>query len=102
MTDHHHETDQPSGPPPTAKQQRYLRRLALERGVSFTPPRTRRDASRLIDQLRRRRPESRNDRRREIRDVQADLATGRGDAARIRDDEITGYGSSATWKRDQR
>lgn len=102
MTDHHHETNRPSGPPPTAKQQRYLRRLALERGVSFTPPRTRREASSLIDEMRRRRPELHSDRRRELRDVQADLATGHGDAARIRDDEITGYGSSATWKQAQR
>jgi hypothetical protein len=70
----------------------------MQRGISFVPPRTRAEASRLIDELKRRRPEPRADRRREIRAVQDDLATGRGDAARVREDEVTGYGSSATWK----
>ena len=98
MTDHHHATSQPSGPPPTPKQQRYLRQLALQRGISFTPPRTRSEASTLIDQMRRRRPEPYADRRREIRAVQDDLASGRGGAARVRDDEVTGYGSTSTWK----
>ncbi len=96
MTDHHPQTS----PPATARQQRYLRQLALDRGVSFVPPRTCFEASRLIDQLKRRAPEPRADRRREIRAVQADLASGRGDAAQVREDiEVTGYGSSATWKK---
>ena len=99
MTDHHPQTSHPAGPPPTPRQQRYLRQLALERGVSFVPPKTRLEASRLIDQLKRRPPEPRADRRREIRAVQDDLARGRGDAARVRESEISGYGSSATWKR---
>ena len=97
MTNHHPQTSRPGGPPPTARQQRYLRQLALARGVSFVPPRTCFQASRLIDQLKRRAPESRADRRRELRAVQDDLV--RGDAARVRDDEISGYGSSARWKR---
>src|SRR5215211_2049439 len=99
MADHHLQTSQPVGPPPTPRQQRYLRRLALERGVSFVPPRTRFEASRLIDELKRRPPEPRSDRRREVRAVQDDLARDRGDAARVREFEISGYGSSATWKR---
>ena len=37
--------------------------------------------------------------RREIRSVQDDLARGRGDGARVREFEISGFGSSATWKR---
>lgn len=95
MTEHH---PQPAGPRPTARQQRYLRQLALQRGVSFVPPRTRLEASRLIDKLKRRRPDSRADRRREIRAVQDDMAR-RGDAARVIEGvETTGYGSSATWK----
>src|ERR1044071_2533395 len=99
MTNHHERTSGPSGPPPTARQQRYLRQLALARGVSFVVPRTCAQASRLIDELKRRKPEPRADRLREIRDVQVDLARGRGDAAHVREDlEITGYGSSATWK----
>ena len=98
MTDHHPHTSKPTGPPPTARQQRYLRELAMQRGVSFVPPRTCFEASRLIDQLKRRTPEPAADRRREIRAVQDDLARDRGDAVRVREFEISGYGSSATWK----
>jgi hypothetical protein len=97
MTDHHPQTSRPVGPPPTARQQRYLRRLALERGVSFVPPRTCFEASRTIDQLLGRSPDSRADRRREIRAVQDDLARGDGDAARVRQDEVSGYGSNCRW-----
>jgi hypothetical protein len=98
MTDHHPQTHEPAGPAPTARQQRYLRRLALERGVSFVPPRTRAEASRTIDRLLGRSSDSRADRWREIRAVQDDLARGAGDAARVRQEEVTGYGSTATWK----
>jgi hypothetical protein len=98
MTDHHPQTSQPVGRPPTARQQRYLRQLALERGVSFVPARTSFEASRAIEQLLGRSPDPRADRRREIRAVQDDLARGAGDGARVREDEISGYGSTATWK----
>src|SRR4051812_20000431 len=99
MTDYHPQTSRPAGRPPTPRQERYLRHLALERGTSFVPPRTRAEASRLIDELKRRRPEPRADRRRESPAGQAGMATGRGDAARVREDvEVTGYGSTATWK----
>ena len=47
MTDHHPQTSRPA----TARQQRYLRQLALARGVSFVPPRSCFEASRLIDEL---------------------------------------------------
>jgi hypothetical protein len=98
MTDHHPPTTS-SGSPPTARQQRYLRRLALQRGVSFVDPKTRAEASRAIDALKRRRPEPVADRRREIRAVQDDMARNRGDAARvIHGRDTVGYGSSATWK----
>jgi hypothetical protein len=96
MTDHH---PQPAGPPPTARQQRYVRQLALARGVSFVMPRTCCEASRLIDQLRGRRPDTVADRRREIRAVQDDMARNRGDAARVIEGvETVGWGSNATWK----
>jgi hypothetical protein len=96
MTDHH---PQPAGPPPTPRQQRYLRQLALQRGVSFVPPRTCFEASRLIDELKRRAPEPAADRRREIHAVQDDMARHRGDDARVIEGlETTGYGSSATWR----
>ena len=96
MADHH---PQPAGPPPTARQQRYLRQLAIQRGISFIPPRTCVEASRLIDQLKRRRPDTVAERRREIRAVQDDMARNRGDAARVIEGvETAGWGSSATWK----
>lgn len=95
MTDHH---PQLAGPPPTARQQRYLRQLAMQRGISFVPPRTCFEASRLIDQLKRRAPDTPADRRREIRAVRDDMARRRGDDARVVEGlETTGYGSSATW-----
>jgi len=98
MTDHHPPT-RPAEPAPTARQQRYLRQLALQRGVTFAVPKTRAEASRAIDALKRRRPEPVADQRREIRAVQDNMARDRGDSARILEGiETTGYGSSATWK----
>ena len=98
MTDHHPPT-KPAGPPPTARQQRYLRQLALQRGVTFVVPKTRAEASVAIAALKRRRPEPVADRRREIRAVQYDMAVRRGDDAKVIEAvETTGYGSSATWK----
>ncbi len=38
---------------PTSKQLTYIRRLALNRGISFTPPTTKAEASQLIAQLKR-------------------------------------------------
>ena len=98
MTDHHPPT-KAAEPPPTARQQRYLRQLALQRGITFAVPKTRAQASRAIDTLKRRRPEPVTDRRREIRAVQDDMARNRGDNAKVLGGiETTGYGSSATWK----
>jgi GAF domain-containing protein len=96
MSNHTQATGRGDGPPPTAKQQRYLRTLAEQRGVSFTPPKTRAEASQAIDELRRRRPDSRADEQRDRRAIRDQLAAA-GDDARIRDSEIDGYGSSATW-----
>jgi hypothetical protein len=96
MSDHSQPTGPRSEPPPTSKQQRYLRQLAYERGVSFVPPRTRAEASRAIAELKVQRPDARVDQGRDRRAVQDQLAAG-GDAARIRDDELDGYGSSANW-----
>ncbi len=97
MTDHHPPT-KPAGPPPTARQQRYLRQLALQRGVTFAVPRTRAQASHAIDALKRRRPEPVADRRREIRAVQDDIALSRGDSAKVLEGvETTGYGSNCQW-----
>jgi hypothetical protein len=86
-----------TGKPPTAKQLRYLRNLAMQRGESFTYPRSATEASAQIERLKRRRPSSRVDRRIERQQLGRDMAM-RGDAAAVRDSEITGYGSSARWK----
>jgi hypothetical protein len=97
MTDHHPPT-KPAGPPPTARQQRYLRQLAVQRGVTFVVPKTRAEASRAIDALKRRRPEPVADRRREIRAVQDEMVRGRGDSAKVIERvETTGYGSKCRW-----
>jgi hypothetical protein len=68
----------------------------MQCGVSFTVPRTRAEASRLIDELRRRPANSAAARQRDVRAIQAAMATGRGDATRVREElEVTGYGASA-------
>jgi hypothetical protein len=62
-------------------------------------PNTRAEASRAIDALKRRKPDTAADRRREIRAVQDDIASNRGDAAKvIHGVDTEGFGSHATWK----
>ena len=97
MTDHHQAPRPPADHAPTQKQQAYIRTLALQRGVSFTPPTSKAEASRLINELKRLRPTPAADRVRELRAVQADMATRRGDATRVRRFEVEGYGSTAEW-----
>jgi hypothetical protein len=89
---------QPERKPPSAKQLRYLRDLATSRGQSFAYPSTSAEASREIERLRATKPTNTADRRRERRAIQRDLAEDRGDAARVRDTELGGYGSSAHWR----
>jgi hypothetical protein len=84
-------------PKPTARQLAYLRSLALSRGQTFVPPRTRREASAEIDRLRFTKSTPRHEQRFERLQVSRDLATRRGDSAAIQDREVTGYGSTATW-----
>jgi hypothetical protein len=91
-------TSNPKPAGPTAKQLRYLKQLALQRGVSFAYPATRAQASAEIQALKQRRPDPYADRRREQLDVSRDMATRRGDDAKVRDAEITGYLASATWR----
>ena len=78
--------DHDAGPPPTPGQQACIRRLARQRGVSFTPPRTKAEASRLIDQLRRRTTDGPADQHRRLKAV--------------RTDELEGHGPNATSGRD--
>ena len=82
---------------PSPKQLAYLRTLAERCGESFTLPTTSQEASKEIERLKGRRPTSRSDRRRERREVERAMSD-RGPASAVREDEITGYGSSARWR----
>ncbi len=82
---------------PSAKQLRYLRNLALQRGESFIYPHTAAEASAEIDRLKARRPDSYIERCIERDQISRDMAS-RGDAAAVRGSEISGYGSSARWR----
>ncbi len=83
--------------PPTPRQLRYLRYLAEKTGTTFTPPRSNAQARATIDEMKGRRPTSRREIARERRGVSHDMATRRGDSAKVSDQELAGYGSSATW-----
>ena len=89
---------------PTARQLAILKDLAAQRGQSFAYPATAAEASREINRLRSLRRTARADVARERRQIADDMATRRGDDARVRDGETTGYGSSARWadREDQR
>ena len=82
---------------PSPKQLAYLRTLAECCGESFTLPTTSREASKEIERLKGRQATSRSDRRRERREVERDMSE-RAPASAVREDEITGYGSSARWR----
>lgn len=84
-------------PKATASQLRYLKRLAELTGQSFAYPQTIAQASREIERLARVARSSRTDRARERRQIDVDMATRRGDAARVRANETEGYGASARW-----
>jgi hypothetical protein len=83
--------------PPNARQMRYLRDLAIQRGESYAYPETAAQASAEIERLKGRRRSSATERRVERLEVSRAIAA-RGDAAAVRDWEIVGYGSSARWR----
>ena len=82
---------------PSARQMRYLRDLAAQRGESFAYPRTQAEASAEIDRLKGRRRSSATERRIERFELSRAM-DDRGDASAVRDAEIVGYGSSARWR----
>ena len=83
--------------PPTVKQLRFLRSLAVQRGESFSYPHSAAEASAEIERLKARRCDSYVERRIERQQVSRDMAS-RCDAASVRESEIVGYGSSARWR----
>jgi hypothetical protein len=104
VLDPNHQEDRMSATDrPTPKQLRHLRQLAERIGQSFAYPHTGAQASAEIRRLRDARGgrDARLDRdadRLERRAIQRDLQERPGDATRVSDSEITGYGASATWR----
>jgi hypothetical protein len=82
---------------PTSRQLAYLKNLANRTGQTFTYPQTSRQASAEINRLKQAQPSSRTERYVERTLIADQIATGPLDAARVREDEISGRGSSATW-----
>lgn len=81
---------------PTRRQLAYLRSLAQATGTTFTPPRTRLQASQEIDRLKRRPRTPSQEVRADRRAVQDALAAPQS-ASAVTEREITGHGSSARW-----
>jgi len=86
--------------PPTAKQLRYLRALANQTATTFTPPKSSYEASKTIKEMQHRPVSSRHERDGDRGSVAS--RDGASAGVDIRDDEITGYGSTATWGRGDR
>ena len=82
---------------PTTRQLNYLRSLTTRTGQTFTYPKTRQQASEEIDRLKHTRPSSRSEVQIERKLIADQIAAGPIDAARVREHEISGHGSSATW-----
>jgi Domain of unknown function (DUF4326) len=85
---------------PTPGQLRYIRSLAERSGTTFTLPKSFGEAKRLIDEMKGRKRTPRGDIQRERREISRDMTTRRGDAAQVKSDELSGYGSKATWTTD--
>ncbi len=97
----HHTDLQPAAKQPTRRQLAYLKVLADRAGQTFTYPITREEASLQIARLKRTEPSTRTERRVERKLIADAIATGPHDSTRVRDDELAGYGSSATWAHNQ-
>lgn len=83
---------------PKPKQLSYLRDLAEKAGESFSYPQTRAQASAEITRLLTRESLTPAERRREAFEARCEAGERHGDAAAVRGDEVTGYGSSAAWR----
>jgi hypothetical protein len=93
MSGSHSTSGQPDRP--TAKQLTTLRSLALSRGQTFSYPATKAEASREIQRLLRARGQNFIDR--QIEADELERISGPHDATAVRDDEVSGHGSSARW-----
>jgi hypothetical protein len=81
--------------PPTTKQLRYLRALAVRTGTTFSPPKTARDASRAIDGLKHRPVSPWHERNADA----VSIAEQRGahNGTDVGGHEVAGYGANAHW-----
>jgi hypothetical protein len=86
---------------PTSRQLSYLKSLANRTGQTFTYPHTAAEASAQINRLKHTRPSTRTERRVEHKFIADQIQAGPQDSARVRDDEISGHGSSATWTQNR-
>lgn len=92
-------------PKPTAKQLRYLRQLAQQTGRTFVTPKTAREASQQIDLLKSGRAATPQQEKawealsakRDRKHISRELQEAPRDAARVREDEIDGWGSGASY-----
>lgn len=89
---------QPHSDEATLKQHRYIKDLAFQLGESCTLPSTRAEASAEIRRLKARKRLSPAERGREAFEARREAGERHGDAAAVRPDEISGYGSRATWR----
>jgi len=83
--------------PATHRQLDYIKQLAYSRGVSFIPPANRLQASRLIDQLKRR-DRSPSYEVAADREQTSALHGEHAPASSPHEDEISGHGSHAHWR----
>lgn len=86
-----------SDKPPTPKQLAFLKALAQRTGQTFATPRTRRDASAEIRRLKATPADSQFERKIERDEIADAISSGARDSVRVARNEVTGYGSSATW-----
>ena len=83
---------------PTCRQLNYLRVLANRTGQTFTYPTTCCRGQRRDQAPQGHSPSSRVEVRIERKQIADAIAAGPEDAARVRNSEIAGHGSTATWK----
>jgi hypothetical protein len=82
---------------PTKPQIELLKDLTEQTDGSFAWPATSGEASKEIRRLLKEKKTPGADRRRERRELDRSFAERSGDAAAFRDDELAGYGSTASW-----
>lgn len=84
---------------PSPRQLQFHRDLVEQTGTAFPVPETKDQARRQITVMLALPRDHRADHARERRAIRADFGEQSGDAARVRDDELSGYGSTASWRR---